>query len=75
MYMSLRTADATGSPRVVSALLGDSFPAAGPLADHLRTRPGGSIATLLALDLAANTTFTDPAVYTYGSPPRAIRSS
>jgi Lipase (class 3) len=29
---------------------------------------GGSLATLLALDLAANTTFTHPALYTYGSP-------
>ena len=29
---------------------------------------GGALATLLALDVAANTTFTNPAVYTYGSP-------
>ena len=29
---------------------------------------GGALATLLALDVAANTVFNDPAVYTYGSP-------
>jgi pimeloyl-ACP methyl ester carboxylesterase len=29
---------------------------------------GGALATLLALDLAANTAFAEPAVYTYGSP-------
>jgi hypothetical protein len=29
---------------------------------------GGALATLLALDVAANTPFTDPTVYTYASP-------
>jgi pimeloyl-ACP methyl ester carboxylesterase len=29
---------------------------------------GGALATLLALDVAANTVYTGPAVYTYGSP-------
>src|SRR5208283_4495565 len=29
---------------------------------------GGAIATLLALDVAANTNFKDPAVYTFASP-------
>ena len=29
---------------------------------------GGALATLLALDVAANTPFTDPAAYTYASP-------
>ena len=29
---------------------------------------GGALATLLALDVAANTAFSDPAVYTYASP-------
>ena len=29
---------------------------------------GGSLATLLALDVAANSAFTTPAVYTFGSP-------
>jgi pimeloyl-ACP methyl ester carboxylesterase len=29
---------------------------------------GGALATLLALDVAANTVFSQPAVYSYGSP-------
>jgi pimeloyl-ACP methyl ester carboxylesterase len=29
---------------------------------------GGALATLLALDVAANTRFSDPTVYSYGSP-------
>jgi hypothetical protein len=34
----------------------------------LRPQSGGALATLLALDTAANTVFSDPAIYSYGSP-------
>lgn len=68
MYGSLQTGTAPGSPRVVDALGKLSFPQPIGSVTICGHSLGGALATLLALDVAANTTRTTPAVYTYGSP-------
>jgi len=68
MYESLATGVDPGSPSVVKALA--TLPFTRPVSSLTICghSMGGSLATLLALDVAANTTFKDPTVYTYASP-------
>jgi hypothetical protein len=68
MYNSLRTAVAPGSPTVVSALATLPYPQPVTTVTICGHSLGGALVTLLALDLAANTAFTNPTVYSYASP-------
>jgi hypothetical protein len=68
MYNSLRTGAVAGSPSVVDAL--GSLPFKLPVSSVTICGHslGGALATLLALDVAANSRFTDPTIYTYAAP-------
>jgi len=68
MYESLKTGTEPDSPTVVKALGKLTFPRPVSSVTICGYSLGGALATLLALDVAANTVFTSPAVYTYGSP-------
>jgi predicted lipase len=71
MYSSLRTGSSAASPTLVSELAKLSFPrpvnAATPVTICGHSL-GGALVTLLALDVAANTIFNNPTVYSYASP-------
>jgi hypothetical protein len=68
MYESLRTGAEPDSPTVVNALAKLAFPHRVSSVTICGHSLGGALATLLALDVAANTVFTQPAVYSYASP-------
>jgi Lipase (class 3) len=68
MYNSLRTGVAPSTPSVVSALATLPYPQAVTSLTICGHSLGGALVTLLALDVAANTKFTNPTVYSYASP-------
>ena len=68
MYESLRTGAEPDSPTVVNALAKLTFPHPVSSVTICGYSLGGALATLLALDVAANTVFTEPAIYSYASP-------
>lgn len=68
MYMSMTTSLDPSCPRVTPALASLAFPRPVTSVTICGHSLGGALATLLALDVAANTAFKHPTVYTYASP-------
>lgn len=68
VYMSMTTLLDPNCPRVTQSLAGLNFPRPVTSLTICGHSLGGALATLLALDVAANTPFQNPGVYTYASP-------
>jgi Lipase (class 3) len=68
VYLSMTTTLDPKCPRVTQTLSSLNFPRPVTSLTICGHSLGGALATLLALDVAANSAFKNPAVYTYASP-------